>query len=144
MVYEDGLVVNGLKTGHWIGRHVINDLVYEEDYQDGILLKGVRNPSQQPTEYTVDAIPPKSRGGPNEFVKLLSEHVIPSGKLLVSFIVHENGKLSDYSLDRGVNKNVNRQILELLKKTSGSWDPAVKKGKKVTARYTLPVNFKRR
>ncbi|SKB77147.1 energy transducer TonB [Dyadobacter psychrophilus] len=155
MVYEEGPVVNGLKTGHWIGRHSINNLVYEEDYQDGILMKGVRNPGEQPTEYTIDAIPPKFRGGPNEFVKLLNQHVdifptlnpangIPKGKLLVSFIVHENGKLSDYSLDRGVAKNVDRQIMEMIKKTSGGWDPAVKKGKKVTTRYTLPINFESR
>jgi hypothetical protein len=55
--------------------------------------------------------------------------------------VHENGKLSDYSLDRGVSKNVDRQIMDLVKNTSGAWDPAVKKGKKVTTRYTLPINF---
>jgi outer membrane biosynthesis protein TonB len=131
------------------------EMVYEEDYQDGILLKGVRNPGRQPTEYTVDAIPPKFRGGPNEFIKLLHEHVdifpsmnpangIPRGKLLVSFIVHENGKLSDYSLDRGVAKNVDLQIMELVKKTSGGWDPAVRKGKKVAIRYTLPINFENR
>lgn len=155
MVYEEGLVVNGLKTGHWVGRHSINNLVYEEDYQDGILLKGVRNPGKQPTEYTVDEIPPKFRGGPKEFVKLLNEHVdifpsinpangIPRGKLLVSFVVHENGKLSDYSLDRGVTKNVDRQVLDLVRKTSGGWDPAVKKGKKVTIRHTLPINFESR
>ena len=155
MVYEEGLVVNGLKTGHWVGRHSINDLVYEEDYQDGVLLKGVRNPGQQPTEYTVDEIPPKFRGGPKEFIKLLNEHVdifpsvnpangIPRGKLLVSFIVHENGKLSDYSLDRGVSKNVDRQVLEMVKKTSGGWDPAVRKGRKVATRYTLPINFESR
>jgi len=152
MVYEEGLVVNRLKTGHWVGRHAINDLVYEEDYQDGKLIKGVRNPGQQPVEYTVDAIPPKFRPGPKVFLKLLRENVdifptmnpangIPRGKLLVSFTVHEDGKLSDYSLDRGVAKNVDRQIIEMLKKTSGLWDPAVKKGKKVTTRYTFPVNF---
>lgn len=155
MVYEEGLVVNGLKTGHWVGRHSINHVVYEEDYQDGILFKGVRNPGRQPIEYTVDAIPPKFRGGPKEFVKLLRKHVdifptlnpangIPMGKLLVSFIVHENGKLSDYSLDRGVTKNVDRQIMELVKETSGGWEPAVKKGKKVTIRYTLPIDFETR
>jgi outer membrane biosynthesis protein TonB len=153
MVYEEGLVVNGLKTGHWTGRHSITDVVYEEDYQDGVLIKGVRNPGQQPTEYTMDAIPPKFRGGPKEFIKLLRKHVdifpsinpangIPRGKLLVSFIVHENGKLSDYTLDRGVSKNVDRQIMDLVKETSGGWDPAVKKGKKVTTRHTLPIDFK--
>jgi outer membrane biosynthesis protein TonB len=69
---------------------------------------------------------------------------IPKGKLLVSFIVHENGKLSDYSLDRDVSKNVDRQVMEMVKKTSGGWDPAIKKGRKVTTRYTLPINFESR
>ncbi|QRR00023.1 energy transducer TonB [Dyadobacter sandarakinus] len=152
MVFEEGLVVDGLKTGHWVGRHSITDVVYEEDYQDGILVRGIRNPGQQPVEYTVDAIPPKFRGGPKEFVKLLNKHVdifpsmnpangIPRGKLLVSFIVDERGKLSDYSLDRGVSKNVDRQVMDLVKETNGGWDAAVKKGKKVTTRHTLPIDF---
>lgn len=154
MVYEEGPVVNGLKTGHWVGRHAINELVYEEDYLDGKLIKGVRNPGKQPTEYTVDEIPPKFRAGPKEFAKLLRENVdffptmnpannMPLGKLLVSFIVHEDGKLSGYSVDRGVSKNVDRQILEMVRKTSGAWEPAVRKGKKETTRFTLPINFER-
>lgn len=152
MVYEEGSVVNGVKTGHWVGRHTINDLVYEEDYQDGILIKGVRNPGEQPIEYTVDAIPPRFRAGPKEFMKLFMSQVhlfpsinpengVPRGKLLISFVVHENGKLSDYLLDRGVTKNVDQQVMDLIKRTSGGWEPAVKKGKKVTTRYTLPINF---
>lgn len=152
MVYEEGNVLNGLKTGRWTGKHAMSDLVYEEDFQDGKLIKGVRNPGQQPIEYTVDAVPPKFRAGPQVFVKLLRDNVDifptmnpandrPRGKFLVSFVVHEDGKLSDYSLDRGVAKNVDRQILEMVRKTSGAWDPAVRKGKKVASRYTLPINF---
>jgi antitoxin component YwqK of YwqJK toxin-antitoxin module len=152
MVYEEGPVVNGLKTGHWVGRHSINNVVYEEDYQDGHLIKGVRNPGQQPTEYTVDEIPPKFRGGSKKFFKLLRENinifpslnpasVIPRGTFLVSFIVHENGKLSDYSVDRGVAKNIDQQILNIVKQTSGAWDSAVRKGRKMTTKYTLRINF---
>jgi len=151
-VYDEGLVENGFKTGPWTGKLSINDVVYEELYEAGKLVKGIRNTGEQPVEYTVDVIQPKFRPGPKEFLKLLRDYINytppmnasqgrPVGRLLISFLVSVDGKLSDYSVDRGLEKNMDQQVLEVIKKTNGLWDPCIYKGLKVSTRYTLPVNF---
>lgn len=151
-VYDEGMVENGFKTGPWTGKLSINDVVYEEMYEAGKLVRGIRNTGEQPLEYTADIILPKFRPGPKAFINLLRDHINytppmnasqsrPVGRLLISFMVSEDGKLSDYSVDRGVAKNLDQQVLEAIKKTSGLWDPYIYKGLKISMRYTFPVNF---
>ncbi|KAA6438305.1 hypothetical protein FEM33_16540 [Dyadobacter flavalbus] len=151
-VYEEGMVENGFKTGRWTGKLAVSDLVYEEFYEGGKLTKGVRHTGEQPLEYTVDIVQPKFRAGPKEFFKLLRDHVNymppmnpsigrPEGKLLISFLVSEEGRLSDFSIDRGVAKHIDQQVLEVIKMTDGLWDPCIQKGLKISSRHTFPINF---
>ena len=64
-----------------------------------------------------------------------------SGRVVISFTVGSNGKITDYKVLRGVHEKLDAEVLRVVK-SSPDWTPGYKEGKAVPVRMTLPVNFK--
>lgn len=63
------------------------------------------------------------------------------GKVIITFVVLENGEISNIDIIRGIGKGCDEEVMRLVKE-SPKWTPGKKDGEKVKTRMTLPVNFK--
>lgn len=150
-VMEEGKVVNGNRSGRWVGKFADSTLVYEEFYNEGKLEKGTSTFDQQTVIYgEADITQPQFKGGLNKMYKFLGANIsYPSdasknrvtGKVIVSFVVGEDGGLSDYKIEQGVLKSLDNEAMRVIKKMNGLWEPGTQKGRKISVRYKLPINF---
>ncbi|MBC8110012.1 MAG: energy transducer TonB [Verrucomicrobia bacterium] len=63
-----------------------------------------------------------------------------SGKVWVSFVVLETGKISAIKVVKGIGKAFDEEAIKVMK-LMPDWIPGKQGGKPVKVRYTLPVNF---
>jgi len=90
---------------------------------------------------------PEYPGGPQSFLKFVIKNLhytkeMINGKVIVSFDVNVNGKLSNFKIIRGLNTFNNNEVIRVLK-LSPKWQPATLKGKPVVMNYAVPVNFEK-
>jgi TonB family protein len=64
------------------------------------------------------------------------------GTVYVGFFVETDGTVTNINVKRGIDKECDEAAIELIKKTSGNWKPALSSGKPVRSPYTLPIKFK--
>ena len=62
------------------------------------------------------------------------------GRVIVTFIVETNGRLTDIRVLKGLSKEKDIAALCLMKK-SPKWNPAIENGKPKRVLYTLPILF---
>ncbi|RYE17549.1 MAG: energy transducer TonB, partial [Sphingobacteriales bacterium] len=62
------------------------------------------------------------------------------GRVFASFIVEEDGSLTDFKIERGLNKEANNEVLRVLK-LSPKWKPARISDKPERTRFNVPFNF---
>ena len=63
-----------------------------------------------------------------------------SGRIIVSFVINENGQVTDPKVLRHVDKDLDKEAIRIIK-SMPRWIPGEHKGKKVKVRLTLPVMF---
>ena len=63
-----------------------------------------------------------------------------SGRIIVSFVINENGQVTDPEVLRRVDKDLDKEAIRIIK-SMPRWIPGEHKGKKVKVRFTLPVMF---
>ena len=63
-----------------------------------------------------------------------------SGRVIVSFVINENGQVTDPEVLRRVDKDLDKEAIRIIK-SMPRWIPGEHKGKKVKVRLTLPVQF---
>lgn len=63
-----------------------------------------------------------------------------SGRIIVSFVINENGQVTDPEVLRHVDKDLDKEAIRIIK-SMPRWIPGEHKGKKVKVRLTLPVMF---
>ena len=63
-----------------------------------------------------------------------------SGRIIVSFVINENGQVTDPAVLRRVDKDLDKEAIRIIK-SMPRWIPGEHKGKKVKVRLTLPVMF---
>lgn len=63
-----------------------------------------------------------------------------SGRIIVSFVINENGQVTDPEVLRRVDKDLDKEAIRIIK-SMPRWIPGEHKGKKVKVRFTLPVKF---
>lgn len=64
------------------------------------------------------------------------------GKVFVTFVVTEEGTLTQVSVSKGVSETMNEEALRALRQLQKKWKPGEFRGKRVRVRYNLPINFK--
>jgi protein TonB len=92
---------------------------------------------------------PQYPGGVNNLYQYFTAHFkYPSaarkkniqGRVLLSFIVEEDGSITNAKVERGVTDELDNEALRLMSR-SPKWNPGVLNGKPVRVLRTLPVNF---
>ena len=63
------------------------------------------------------------------------------GKIVVSFIVNEDGNLNDIKVKKSVYSDLDKEAVRVVK-SMPKWNPAKQKGKAVKTRYTLPITIR--
>lgn len=63
------------------------------------------------------------------------------GKVYVSFVVDEQGKVKDINLARGVNPLLDKEALRVVSELTKTWTPGKEKGKAVKVAFTIPIQF---
>jgi protein TonB len=64
-----------------------------------------------------------------------------SGTVYVSFVVLENGDISDVKVFKGIGSGCDEEAVRIVRLTNGRWLPGKQKGKAVKVFYNLPVRF---
>jgi len=62
------------------------------------------------------------------------------GKVYVSFVVDEQGKVTDAKIARGVEPSLDKESLRVVNGLK-TWKPGKEKGKAVKVAYTIPINY---
>ncbi|MES2487069.1 MAG: energy transducer TonB [Bacteroidota bacterium] len=64
-----------------------------------------------------------------------------AGKMKISFVVEQDGTISDITILEGLDEKTNKKVVKLFE-NSPKWTPGKQNGKVVRAQYTLPILFK--
>ena len=86
-------------------------------------------------------------GGLNKFYEYINKNYkLPDvqglkGKVKVSFVINEDGSLSDYKIIDDLGYGTAKELIRVLKSSSNKWSPAVKDGKPVKSTFTLPLSI---
>lgn len=93
---------------------------------------------------------PEFKGGDKEMVKFINKHLkYPAkakadgiaGQVILTFVVNEDGSLSDIKILKGVHKLLDKEALRVVNMMP-NWEPGRQRGKAVKVKYTLPFSFK--
>ncbi len=133
----------------------------KEEYKNGVVeiftKDGTNKQEQKPVPVSssnkvfdvVDVIP-SFPGGDKELMDYIHKGIVypesclknkKQGRVLVSFVVEKNGSLSDLKILRSVDSELDKEAVRLIK-SMPKWTPAIKDGKYVRCKYTMPVTFK--
>jgi len=64
-----------------------------------------------------------------------------NGRVVYSFIINEDGSISDITLVQGVYSFLDDEVLRVIR-SMPAWNPAMKEGKPIKIKYIMPVMFK--
>ncbi|NMH28960.1 energy transducer TonB [Flavobacterium silvaticum] len=62
------------------------------------------------------------------------------GKILLSFVVDQTGKVVDVKVLQGINPRLDKEAVRVLEK-SPLWKPAMQKGRLVRCSYQIPIQL---
>ncbi len=94
--------------------------------------------------------PPSFPGGEAAMMKFLCENLVYpkeaqdkgiSGRVIVTFVVEEDGSLSDVQVAKSASPILAAEAVRVVR-SMPKWIPAEDKGKKIAVRASLPVSFK--
>jgi periplasmic protein TonB len=101
--------------------------------------------SNEPVEPgTLDAMP-EPYGGAAAWSRFLQKNLRypeteAQGRVIISFIIERDGRLTDLQVVRGVVSELDREALRVLK-LAPAWKPGLQAGKPVRVKYTIPIVF---
>ena len=93
---------------------------------------------------------PEFKGGMDALMKYMGDNVTYpekakeekiEGKVFVSFVVNEKGKVTQAKIVKGANELLDKEALRVINKMP-DWTPGKHEGKNVNVKMHLPINFK--
>lgn len=63
------------------------------------------------------------------------------GRVLCSFVINEDGSVSDIRIVRGVEDSLNQESVRIIQKMP-KWEPGREQGRPVKVRYVIPIVFR--
>ena len=63
------------------------------------------------------------------------------GRVIIRFVINSNGEISDPTILKGINKNLDQAAIDVINKLP-RWKPGQQDGQPVSVRFTLPIVFK--
>lgn len=103
-----------------------------------------------PIVYTIVELMPEYAGGETALFKFIQENVqYPAyerdndiqGRVIVGFVVYEDGSIHDVVVKRGVSEGLNNEAVRVIKMMP-NFKPGKQQGKAVRVAYVLPIVFK--
>jgi TonB family protein len=152
IVSDEGEVNNGVQDGVWIGR--INDSVDNKYvYDNGKLISNsmiykFKHTYNGRVYSSVDVVP-EFQGGIEAFGQFIAHNVhYPAvarenntqGRIIVSFIVEKDGRLTDVKIASGIGDGCDEEAIRVMK-LSPPWKPGMVDGKPVRVAYSVPISF---
>ncbi|MEK8179421.1 TonB family protein [Flavobacterium buctense] len=146
--YEKGKLQNGLRIGKWEGVDKRFKIKFEEDYENGKLIKGVSMDSvSNEQSYTSVRESAKPRKGYEHFYKYIGKKFRftkkterQSGKIVLSFIVEKNGTISDIKVLKSAGEELDNEAIRLIE-SYPDWEPGKYRGRIVRVHYTIPITI---
>lgn len=150
-VLGEGAVKDGKPDGQWKGSDLGMHLRYEEIYEKGQLVSGISISDKEDTVRYSNArmVAPRYKGGAKAFANYLGNNIVYpdyekqnniQGKVLLSFVVDRNGKVTEIKILHSVDAGIDDEAVRVLKQ-SNAWLPATSYGRFVRVRYTIPISF---
>lgn len=145
-VIADGLIAHGDKDSTWYRRDN-GFVIKQEHYKDGRLLSYTDNTGIT-TFSQVDGMP-EFPGGIEALSRFLARNIrYPAvarengtqGKVIISFMVEEDGTLTDVHVSRGIGDGCDEESRRVIA-LSSPWKPGVKDGQAVRVAYSIPISF---
>jgi protein TonB len=108
-----------------------------------------KDPSDENVFIAVETMP-EFPGGTAAMMDYLSKSVkYPSdalavkitGKVFVSFVINEKGKVTDVKVLRGIGTSCDKEAIRVVNEMP-DWKPGVQNDEAVKVKYTLPIAFK--
>ena len=101
---------------------------------------------------TYDAVEvmPEFPGGTKALLSFIAENLKypqkaidgqTEGRVIIRFVVNSNGEISDPTILKGINKNLDQAAIDVINKLP-RWKPGQQDGQPVSVRFTLPIVFK--
>jgi len=122
-----------------------------DKYKEGKLVEGkCFSRTGKDTTYFEYEIIPQFPGGEGKSMNFLyrnmmypaeARHNDIQGRVIIGFLVNEDGSISDIKIVRGVHKSLDDESLRVIK-LMPNWTPAQHDGEKIKARYTIPITYK--
>lgn len=144
---EDYSLNKYLKAGEWEGKKEIT--VYMDGERHPISQADAQDPNN-PVFEVVEEMPEFPNGGIAGLMRYLGENIRypeaavkagKEGRPIVNFIVERDGSISNVSVYRGVDPELDAEAVRVV---SGmpKWKPGKQRGKTVRVKFTIPVMFK--
>jgi len=142
-VVAEGKIDSGVRVGPWLLKQG-DSISFENLYTKGLLQRSLRHKQGEPDIYGKAETDPAFPGGEEGYRELSSKiFVFPksaelkdvSGTIAITFIVEENGKLTDFKITHRVGYGMDEAELHVLQQ-SPPWIPATVNGKPVRAMWT--------
>lgn len=153
---ENGEIRNGLRHGIWTGTSKSLKIKYTETYNEGTFINGVSTDENQIEHpYTTISKKPTPKRGMDNFYKYIGlNYTVPriapsyerplnvylNGKILVSFVIDENGKLIDPKIIHDIGYGTGDEAIRIIKKTE-DWIPGEIRGIRTKVSYSLPITI---
>lgn len=92
---------------------------------------------------------PKFPGGEHELLEYIADNVVYpqtaidegiQGRVIVSFVVEPNGKVTNVEVLRGIGGGCDEEAVRVVKSLP-NWEPGVRRGKNVRVAIAVPVKF---
>lgn len=123
---------------------------YAEHWETGKFREGTRYEQGQPVVYSVAEKAPEFKGGQAALAQFLMKTLKypidaaragAQGKVFVSFVVDEQGQVSDVEVLRSAHPALDQEALRVVRASSGMWNPGQVRGRPAKARFNLPLSF---
>lgn len=148
-IVEQGPVKNGLEEGEWNVTNADNiKIVY--NYRKGHVVSRIAyDNTGKAYPFKQADVEPTPKGGFDEFYDFLKDRIkYPqkdydlhvTGKVMISFHVQKDGRLTDFRIVSGPSEAINEEALRVVR-LSSPWIPAYHYGLPVAMDFMVPVNF---
>ncbi|MBC7913052.1 MAG: energy transducer TonB [Pyrinomonadaceae bacterium] len=147
-INEEGNYVNGFKDGAWKGFFNKTDASYEEIFDKGKFISGKAKWDDGSIHtYTKFEEQPDYPGGIKNFYEYVgrtykftpeAKKVGVRGSVVVTFVVEEDGSLTDFMILRDLGYGTGQEAIRVLR-GSRNWIPGRQHGVPVRVSYTLPL-----
>jgi antitoxin component YwqK of YwqJK toxin-antitoxin module len=146
-IIEKGLIKNGYREGDWTAASETENEKWTLKYKNQELVTGTYIDSNGKTiTFSELSSKPLDKDEVTTFYRFIQKNIrIPedlttAGLVLTSFTIGIDGKISDFNFETEADPKLKKEIARVIF-LFNKWKPATCYGKKIPAKYTLPISI---